>query len=292
VGEKRATGPTPTIDDEQASAAEEAEGLEPEAAAEPAVDAAAELEKAPGPTRRRVLLALGAGLLVGGGGGFAGGYYYAKRRRRRRKPRPPLDPAYVKVEPWNPSKGPELAKVTLVVFIDYQCPYCARVSASLEPMAEKYGDDLRLVIKHHPLPRHRRALGAALAVQAARRQGEAWPMHLRLLQHRDRLRTPDLAEHAGELGLDVDQFNADLADPALKKEVLADDRLAQEVGARSTPTLFINGRGVRGARPQGLLEAIVDDEIVKAEQLLHGGTPLAEVYRKRAEAQPKPSRGK
>jgi len=144
----------------------------------------------------------------------------------------------------------------------------------------KHPQDLAVVLKHMPLKSHRKAMGAAIAAQAAHRQGKFWEMHALLFQNRRALDRPDLEKYAGELALDLDKFKADLDDPKTKQEVLADQAIALKVGARSTPSSYVNGMGVRGAKPLDHFAKVLAAELVVANRLIDQGTPLAEVYEK------------
>lgn len=137
-------------------------------------------------------------------------------------------------------RGPADAPVTLVEYLDYECPFCAKATGVAREVREHFGDRLRYVARHLPLPDvHPHAEAAALAVEAAGRQGRFWEMHDLLFTRQDRLDADDLVAHAGDLGLDVEQFLADLDDPALGVRVREDVAGAEASGARGTPTFFV-----------------------------------------------------
>jgi protein-disulfide isomerase len=129
---------------------------------------------------------------------------------------------------------------------------------------------------------HQHAMGAALAMQAAQRQGKAWAMHDKMFENNKQLAREDLERYAGEIGLDVAKFKADMDDPKVKQEVLADQSVANSVGAGGTPTLFINGRKLIGAKPFEEFKAVIDAELKAADALIAAGTPLSAVYEKRS----------
>jgi protein-disulfide isomerase len=141
-----------------------------------------------------------------------------------------------------------------------------------------YPKEVAIVFKHQPLPFHDNAMGAALAMQAAERQRKGWKMHDLMFENNKALTRSDFEGHAKTLGLDLTRFQRDMDDPATKKEVLDDQKIAGEVGASGTPTLFINGRVVVGAKPFEEIAPIIDEEIKKADALIAGGTPLAKIY--------------
>jgi len=227
--------------------------------------------------------ALAIGLFAGAATGFFGGYRFASREQPRRE-RPSEQRVYVEIAPHNPRKGPAAAKVTIVEFGDFQCRHCRRASATLKEVLEQYGDAVALVYKHQPLESHAHAMAAAIALQAAQRQGNPWPMHDKMFENRKALTGDDLRSYAEQVGLDVDRFTADVEDPKLKKEVLQDQEIARSVGATRTPTFFINGKRLRGARKVDSFAAIIDAELEEADKLLAGGTPIERVYELRTRA--------
>lgn len=126
-------------------------------------------------------------------------------------------------------------------------------------------------------------MGAALALQAANRQGKAWQMHDKMFENNTALTPPDLEKYAKEIGLDVAKYKKDIEDPKLKDEVLADQKIGNSVGASGTPTFFINGRQLVGAQPFEQFRTMIDEEIKQADILLKAGTAPADVYKKRAQ---------
>jgi protein-disulfide isomerase len=125
-------------------------------------------------------------------------------------------------------------------------------------------------------------MGAALAMQAAGRQGKAWDMHDKMFENNRALTPEDLEKYAKAIGLDMAKYKKDIADPKLKEEVLADQKIANAVGARGTPTTFINGRKLVGAQPFDKWKVIIDAEMKEANALVKAGTPLSKVYEKRS----------
>jgi len=165
-----------------------------------------------------------------------------------------------------PAAGPQDAPVTMVVFCDFACPYCKRFSKTLRQLRERHPDDVRMVFRQLPLPFHPQARPAALAALAAQRQGVFLPMHDLLFERQAELETADLSRWADELGLDVDRFERDLRDSQLERLVDEDLATARRFGARGTPSTFINGRLVVGARPLSHYESLVRNERAAAEQ--------------------------
>ncbi len=162
-----------------------------------------------------------------------------------------------------PFKGAENAKVTVVEFSDFQCPFCKRVNPTLEEIEKTYGDKVRIAFKHLPLPMHPQAVPAAIASEAARRQGKFWPMHDKLFADQQNLTDEAFVRYAKELRLDEARFKKDLADPAVRAKVEADSREANTLGVNGTPGFFINGRYLSGAQPFSAFKQIIDEEIAK-----------------------------
>jgi protein-disulfide isomerase len=200
-----------------------------------------------------------------------------------RAPAPdPTAGAFIALSDHSPRKGPKPAKVTVVAFSDFQCPFCKRLLPTLQEIEKSYPEDVAIVFMHQPLPMHQSAMDAALAMQAAHRQGKGWEMHDRMFENNRALSRQDLERYAAGFGLDMARFRRDMDDPKVKQEVLDDQSIAGQVGANGTPTLFVNGRKVTGARPFSVFKPIIDEELAKADELIKGGTPLAEVYEKRS----------
>jgi protein-disulfide isomerase len=184
----------------------------------------------------------------------------------------------------SPARGAAEPKVTIVAFSEFQCPFCARVLPTVEQVLRTYGDDVRLVWKHLPLPFHNRAVPAALAAEAAGAQGKFWPMHDKLFAHQAELGAEDFKRHAASLGLDLARFEAALASEALRARVEADRQLAQALGVNGTPSFFVNGRKLVGAQPWDKWKALIDAELTRADQKLASGVPRARLYAALTEA--------
>lgn len=175
-------------------------------------------------------------------------------------------------------KGSPDALVTIVEWSDFQCPFCSRVGPTIEQIQEKYGDQVRIAFKHNPLPMHNRAMAAAVAAEAAGRQGKFWEMHDKLFANGRALSDENIDAWAAELELDVEQFKNDQSDPALTKKIRAQQAQGAKLGARGTPSFFVNGRFVSGAQPLEAFSSLIDEELKKAEKLVAEGTPKSEVY--------------
>jgi protein-disulfide isomerase len=173
-----------------------------------------------------------------------------------------LEPPRIKVASTSaPAKGPAGAPVEIVEFSDFQCPYCLRAHATIDQVLAAYGDRIRFVYRHFPLPSHPNARPAAEASACAAEQDKFWPYHDRLFAQPSKLSDGDLKQHAAELGLDTARFNACLDSHKYKSVVDADMKEGDEAGVNATPTFFINGRVVSGALPFDSFKRIIDDEL-------------------------------
>lgn len=165
-----------------------------------------------------------------------------------------------------PFQGKADAPITIVEFSDFQCPFCKRVEPSLEKIRETYGDKVRFVWKHEPLPFHPRAEPAAeLAIEARLQKGDKgfWEAHKRLFESQPKLEDADLEKIAGDMSLDVAKVKTAISTKKHKALIDADNALGQSVQANGTPHFFINGRRVVGAQPFEKFKAIIDDELKK-----------------------------
>lgn len=185
----------------------------------------------------------------------------------------------VSVPPGAPSRGNAVDPlVTIVVFSDLQCPFCARLLPVLDALEARYGEDLRIVFRHFPLPFHAQAASAARATVCAARQERFWPMHDKIFAQQSTLASADLTAWAAELGLDPDDFAACMQDPASAEAVEDDMAAAREVEVRGTPTSFVNGVKLVGARAIADFEALCDEELELARGRVEAGVPLARIY--------------
>jgi protein-disulfide isomerase len=148
-----------------------------------------------------------------------------------------------------PSQGPRDAKVTVEVWSDFQCPFCARGAERLAELRQKYGERLRIVFRHQPLPFHDKARLAAAAAMAAHAQGRFWEYHDGLFAQQRALDRASLEALAQTLGLDLPRFRHALDTGAHEAYLDAEVREAQRRGVTGTPTFFVNGTPLVGAQP-------------------------------------------
>ena len=159
---------------------------------------------------------------------------------------------------------PTEPEVTVVEFLDFECPACGDWQPVVSELAERYGDRVEFAFRHLPLPMHGNAITAALALEGAAEQGETVAMYDRLFQtqsewggagpdtHADTFRG-----YAEELGLDMVAYDEVVADPATLDRVSRDAAAAEELGVSSTPTFIVDGEITQLASFDQLEELIV-----------------------------------
>ena len=160
----------------------------------------------------------------------------------------------------SPFLGKENAPVTLVVFSDFQCPYCGKVQSVLDDILEKNHGKVKLVFKNFPLRMHKNAKLAALAAMAAHEQGKFWQMHDALFAVAKQLTRKNIEDAARDIGLDMKKFNKDLSSPTIKKKLNKDIIDAINAGVGGTPTLFINGHRAKSWSVDNL-QKMIDQEL-------------------------------
>lgn len=134
----------------------------------------------------------------------------------------------------------------LVEFFDYECPSCGQFHPVVEDLRERYAGEVTFAVRYFPLPMHPNAVPAALAAEAAAQQGSFEAMHVLLFERQQQWSgTEDAAAtfrgYADELGLDLDAYDAAVADPATLERIQLDADAAAALGATSTPTFFVDG---------------------------------------------------
>jgi len=136
------------------------------------------------------------------------------------------------------------------------------VEALLRQVLEKNPKDVKLVIKHFPLPSHSFAKKAAVAALAAEKQGKFWEMHEKLFANQKQLSDIKVEEIARELGLNMERFDQDLKDPELLTRIDRDLKNGQQANVRGTPSIFVNGKLLNQRSLPGFQQAI-DAELKK-----------------------------
>jgi protein-disulfide isomerase len=180
---------------------------------------------------------------------------------------PEDDQTVFKVDPGkSPSRGPKNAPITLVLYSDFQCPFCSRVEPSITQLEKDFPGKIRVVWKDYPLPFHPNARPAAIAARVAGEQGKFWEMHKKLFENQTALDRPNLEKFAGEVGVDVGKLKAALDSNKYAGDIDADLKSGQELGVNGTPASFINGRKIGGAYPYETFKKVVEQELAKPKK--------------------------
>jgi protein-disulfide isomerase len=172
----------------------------------------------------------------------------------------PLDAAKrAKIEgPDGASFGAKNAKVTVVEFSDFECPYCTRAADAVTEIKKKYGDKVRVVFRHFPLSFHKNAHLASQASLFANSKGKFWEFHDLLFKNQKAMGRDSLVTYAKQLGLNVNAFNKALTGGTYKAAVDADIELGKSVAVQGTPTMFVNGARVQNPTDINMISKDID----------------------------------
>lgn len=175
-----------------------------------------------------------------------------------REPANPLDRVNTMATSDDPSIGPVDAKVVIVEFSDFQCPFCAQVYPVVKEIIKDYGDRIHFVYRDFPVPSlHPQALLGSMAGECAHEQGKFWEMHDKIFENQSGLNEANLKTWAIQLGLNSVQFSSCLDSQKYLAEIQEDLQDGVEAGVRATPTFFINGQKIEGALPLSTFEQII-----------------------------------
>jgi protein-disulfide isomerase len=167
----------------------------------------------------------------------------------------------VQVAATGPSRGPADAKVTIVEFSDFQCPFCGRATPIVEEVLKKYEGKVRFVFREFPLPMHENAQKAAEAALCANEQGKFWPLYEKMFANQKDLSVTQIKGYAKDLGIDSAKFDACLDSGKEAAAVKADIAAGSEAGVDGTPAFFINGRPLSGAQTIDKFTDVIDQEL-------------------------------
>jgi protein-disulfide isomerase len=160
-----------------------------------------------------------------------------------------------------PVRGPKNAPITVVLFSDFQCPFCSRVEPVLVELEKAYPHKVRVAWKNFPLAFHSNAKPAAEAALAAKEQGKFWEMHEILFKNQQALTAADLEKYAKEIGLDMTKYKQAMDSHKFAAQIEADMKQGSALGVSGTPAAFVNGQLVSGAQPIDAFKKIVDAEL-------------------------------
>lgn len=145
-----------------------------------------------------------------------------------------------------PVIGPATAKITVVEFSDFQCPYCSKAVAEMKEIMRQMPKEVKLVFKQFPLDSHSQAQFGAEAALAAQAQGKFWEMHDLLYAGFPDLTRNRIMGYGRQLGLDMKRFTAEVDSHKYKARVAAEEKEGESAGVAGTPTFFFNGRKYNG----------------------------------------------
>lgn len=187
---------------------------------------------------------------------------------RRQQPAPQTAAYKIPVED-SAVLGPKDAPVNVVIFTDYQCPFCARVDPMLHEVVKdpELKGKVNVVFKHFPLSFHKQAGPASKAAMAAAEQGEEnfWKMSEKLYANQRDLTPENFSKWAGEIGIDVKRFEADMKNNDAKYQAIIDRDMklgTTEARVRGTPSIFVNGWELRQRSVDGVKEIIKDKKLL------------------------------
>ena len=181
----------------------------------------------------------------------------------------------------SPRRGAVRALLTMVVFSDYECPFCRRMHPALKRLEARYASELLVVWKNLPLAQHPNAASAArLALGARAAGGDAsfWLVHDRLFEADSPLDAATLEGVARGAGIDARSLMEAVRRGDHQSEIDDDVALARRLGVAGTPTIFLNGRRLGGARPFSSIESLVSEELQMAERLVGRGIKRDKLY--------------
>ena len=179
-----------------------------------------------------------------------------------------------------PVRGRADAPVTIIEFSDLQCPFCARVTPTLQELLKQYPDQIRWVFKSFPLDFHADSPLAHSAAMAAARQGKFWEMHDLIFAGQQNMKRDNLLAEARSLNLDMARFTTDLDSDEVKQQVAIDRRDGVELGVSGTPAFFVNGKPFSGAMPFDQFQTIINNELAnlgKPVPAITAAAPAAQV---------------
>ncbi len=167
----------------------------------------------------------------------------------------------------DPARGPQDARVTVIEFADFQCPYCGRFHAQTLPqILREYGDRIRFVYRDFPLTAtHPYAQKAAEASECAHEQGKFWEYHDVLYLNQGALDRASLSRYAQNIGLETAKFDSCVDSGKYAEEVANDLQAGAAAGVRGTPAFFVNGQLISGAQPYSLFKTTIDAALANTQ---------------------------
>lgn len=166
----------------------------------------------------------------------------------------------------SPVTGAANARITLVEFSDFQCPFCGPASLKLAAVLKAFPNDVKLIFKQYPLDFHPQAQISAQAALAAHQQGKFWQLHDLMFANRSKLSRQSILGWSQQAGLDMKRFNADLDSEAIKKAVARDMDDGLKAGVEATPTVYINGQKYNGELLLDAIRPVLEGELKRLQK--------------------------
>jgi len=164
------------------------------------------------------------------------------------------------LEKGAPGLGKNDAKITMIEFSDFQCPFSHRVQETVDQLMEKY--PIKRVFKNYPLSFHQNAMIAHQSAMAAYLQGKFWEMKKLLFENQDKLDKEHILEFAKQIGLDMDKFQKDLESEKVKELIARDKNQARSLGINATPTFLINTENQKKSRKSNQISLDLKAELL------------------------------
>ena len=166
-----------------------------------------------------------------------------------------------------PFLGGKDAKVTIVEFSDFQCPFCSKGAKIITKLKKKYGNKIKVAFKNFPLPFHNQAKGAALAGLCANEQSteKFWKMHDLMFENQTKLSAEGLEGLATKAGVDIAKFKSCVSKNTYLAKIDRDMAEGKKVGVKSTPTFYVNGQLINGAQPVEVFSELIDKELAASK---------------------------
>ncbi len=167
-------------------------------------------------------------------------------------------------------KGNKDAPVTLIEYLDFECEACGAYYPLIKQFSEEFKNDVRFVSRYFPLPGHKNGMQAALAVEAANRQGKYWEMYSTLFENQSswgekQSADPTIFEgYAKQIGLNLEQFKKDVVSPEVKSRVELDKSSGEKLGVTGTPSFFLNGEKLQNPKTSDDFRTLIKAAILKA----------------------------
>ena len=188
-------------------------------------------------------------------------YVRADLKKISEEPPPILDPAVPISINGDPYRGPDNARITMVEFSDFQCPYCSKAVGEAYSVLRQFPKDVKLVFKQFPLDTHSEAEFGAEASLAAQAQGKFWEMHDKLYAGFPDLSRKTVMGYAKQIGLDMNRFTSEVDSHKYKTRVHAEEQEGEKAGVGGTPTFFLNGKKYNGAFEAAALAPVIRGEL-------------------------------